>query len=447
MLVDQQRSGVRAGAFRKVLHLLESLVKTLPGEVIYMHVEQMLDEQDIAQTEKERALCGLLRLVLDAFSTHLKHDSALFMQIKLLQLRLSPPLSQAELSALQHYMEMAADQITQLDSLRSETIESGLAPLLTAFGFERESRAPHPAIVKDRRNEIRRALDERREDNVHYLQQKNGNNGHKNGAPTVNGKLDEESAVSPLFRMEISDTIAKSEEFGALLEIELATLSKLENIDEFEEKKTAVIKELEHILKGHRQLTGQFDKVANYLSVIQHDSDRLNAELSRVTQLSLTDELTGLPNRRAFIHRLNEEVSRVQRYGHTLALAIIDLDSFKPINDTFGHQAGDAVLYTYAREVLSSFRQHDMVARYGGEEFAVIFPNAEQEGALRALKKVQQLASETTCELELSAIDLPTFSAGLALYQKGEAMESLIKRADGALYRAKDEGRNKIIVA
>ncbi|MDH5377758.1 MAG: GGDEF domain-containing protein, partial [Gammaproteobacteria bacterium] len=246
---------------------------------------------------------------------------------------------------------------------------------------------------------------------------------------------------------EITQSLAKTEEFGALLESGLANLRTVQDEGQFSKRKGEVLGELEKLLKSHRHLTSHFDKMVNYLSSIQTDSERLSEELSRVTMLSLTDELTGLPNRRAFIQRLRDEVARVQRYGHTLSLAIIDLDDFKPINDTYGHPAGDAVLNTYAKDVLTTFRRHDMVARYGGEEFALIFPYTETQGALQALKKIQSLAVATACRLEKTAIPLPTFSAGLAVYHRGESVDSLIKRADSALYSAKDLGRNRIEIA
>ncbi len=95
------------------------------------------------------------------------------------------------------------------------------------------------------------------------------------------------------------------------------------------------------------------------------DSRHLNEELHRVRELSLTDELTSLPNRRAFMTRVEEEVARVERYGMPLSLAIIDLDSFKRVNDEYGHAAGDEVLRCYATQIFSVFRNHDLVARYG----------------------------------------------------------------------------------
>src|SRR3569623_994652 len=165
---------------------------------------------------------------------------------------------------------------------------------------------------------------------------------------------------------------------------------------------------------------------------------------TRIHLLSLTDDLTSLPNRRAFLRRLQDEVSRVQRYGNPLSLALIDLDGFKSVIDKLGYAAGDEVLRVVANEILSIFRHHDLVARYGGEEFAVLLPNTHVEGALRALRKVQKRAQESSVQYQGSTIPLPTFSAGRTLYRPGESPEAFIQRADHTLYRAKRLGRNRI---
>ena len=180
---------------------------------------------------------------------------------------------------------------------------------------------------------------------------------------------------------------------------------------------------------------------------MEADSRQLNDELTRVHLLSLTDELTELPNRRAFMRRLEDEVGRVQRYGSPLPVVLIDIDHFKTINDKYGHNSGDSVLTTYAKQVLSIFRHHDLVARYGGEEFAIVLPNTDQEGAIRALAKVQRKASECTFTHEGQTTPLPTFSAGIALHIEGESPTDVIKRADRALYEAKRLGRNRIELA
>jgi diguanylate cyclase (GGDEF)-like protein len=202
--------------------------------------------------------------------------------------------------------------------------------------------------------------------------------------------------------------------------------------------------ETEKLLDAHRKLSAKLDETHNYLRVIEADSQQLSDELTRIHLLSLTDDLTGLPNRRAFMRRLQDEVGRVQRYGNPLTLALIDLDGFKAVNDKFGHAAGDEVLRVFSGEILSIFRHHDLVARYGGEEFAVLLPNTHIEGALRALRKVQKRAEETSFQQGGSTLPLPSFSAGLSLYRPGETPENFIQRADHAMYRAKRLGRNRI---
>jgi diguanylate cyclase len=137
----------------------------------------------------------------------------------------------------------------------------------------------------------------------------------------------------------------------------------------------------------------------------------------------------------------------VQRYGYPLSLALIDMDGFKAINDRYGHAAGDEVLRNFASNVLSIFRHHDMVARYGGEEFAVLLPNTDKTGALRALEKVGKRNAEGVFPVEDRTLPMPTFSAGISLYKPGETPSSLIERADKALYQAKRLGRNRVELA
>jgi diguanylate cyclase (GGDEF)-like protein len=163
-----------------------------------------------------------------------------------------------------------------------------------------------------------------------------------------------------------------------------------------------------------------------------------------VRLLSLTDELTSLPNRRAFMRRLEDEVARVQRYGFPMSFVLIDLDHFKDVNDEYGHAAGDEVLRVYSKNILSIFRHHDMVARYGGEEFAVLLPNTDADGAVRALNKVKKRAAETRWQTNGVMAHVPTFSAGVSLYKPGESTSAFIERADKALYRAKRLGRDRI---
>ena len=129
------------------------------------------------------------------------------------------------------------------------------------------------------------------------------------------------------------------------------------------------------------KLTQIMHDTQSFLHLIGSNVNKLSDELDQVRVLSLTDELTQLPNRRAFLRRIKDEMDRAQRDKTHLTIAMIDLDNFKEINDKYGHGVGDEMLRVYAREVLSIFRRYDMVARYGGEEFAVILPNTDKQGS------------------------------------------------------------------
>ena len=206
----------------------------------------------------------------------------------------------------------------------------------------------------------------------------------------------------------------------------------------------SVVASLEKLSDDHCRLAEELSKAEDFLFLLESNHQELSDELHRVRMLSLTDELTSLPNRRAFMRRLEDEVSRVQRYGYPLALVLLDIDHFKNINDEHGHTTGDAMLRVYADKVLAMFRHHDMVARYGGEEFAVLLPNTDMRGVLHAFAKIRKRVEDTTCTINGAFIKIPTFSAGLAEYRTGETPSHLIERADSALYRAKRLGRNRI---
>ncbi len=246
---------------------------------------------------------------------------------------------------------------------------------------------------------------------------------------------------------EIRETKDQHRRFGRLLEIVLSGLSDIDKVGSIEEQRLLLAHEAERLLESHRWLADRMERAYAALEKVSSDSNRLTDELQRISQLSLTDELTGLPNRREFQQRLESELERVGRYGYPLTLAMIDLDKFKAVNDTYGHPVGDRVLVAYAQEVFSHFRRHDSVARYGGEEFEVLLPNTAIEGTLRALEKIRRRAREVALHHEELEITLPTFSAGVALYRPGESAGDFVARADAALYEAKRLGRNRIELA
>ena len=160
--------------------------------------------------------------------------------------------------------------------------------------------------------------------------------------------------------------------------------------------------------------------------------------------LSLTDELTGLPNRRAFVQRLDQELSRNQRTGRSLAMVLLDIDNFKDINDNHGHYVGDMILRSFAHSMVRELRQHDLLARYGGEEFVLLLPDTLPGDARNAIDKLARRIRKEPLDAGDVCIALPSFSAGIACLLPGETATALINRADQALYRAKRLGRNRV---
>ncbi len=163
-----------------------------------------------------------------------------------------------------------------------------------------------------------------------------------------------------------------------------------------------------------------------------------------LTQLANTDKLTGAYNRTYFDKRLEVELDRAKRYDLKLSLLYVDLDHFKRVNDTHGHKIGDSVLVDFAAVTKGTIRDSDIFARFGGEEFIILAQMADKDSALILYNRVKTAIDEHNFEV----IGSITFSAGIAeLDSKNDTIESLLDRADKALYTAKETGRNQAIVA
>lgn len=156
------------------------------------------------------------------------------------------------------------------------------------------------------------------------------------------------------------------------------------------------------------------------------------------------DPLTSLLNRRAFMELWSREYARAMRLGSPMSLILIDLDHFKHINDHYGHQAGDEVLIHIASLLKDYTRDTDIVARFGGEEFVLLLPDTDQAGALEAGEKIRQAAADNPIPLSDNQYLKVTLSAGAAQWEPKESFESLYQKADAALYRAKQAGRNRV---
>lgn len=189
--------------------------------------------------------------------------------------------------------------------------------------------------------------------------------------------------------------------------------------------------------------------VANHLAV-ERLSEELRVALGNelkanqaLSRSAITDELTGIINRRGVLNDLEIEIARCQRYGRPLTVLMIDIDHFKDINDSHGHASGDDALRSIVQSMTTVLREADVIGRFGGEEFLVLLPDLGGDGAIAAAQRLRERVE--TSELMLAERrEKVTISIGVSFYKSNDTSSTLVARADKALYRAKANGRNRV---
>jgi len=177
----------------------------------------------------------------------------------------------------------------------------------------------------------------------------------------------------------------------------------------------------------------------NHYVVVFSDITEQENYKREIENLTITDPLTGINNRRYFHRKIESEILRATRYNHPLSLIMLDIDFFKKVNDTYGHDIGDEVLKSYSRLVSNYLRVNDTFCRIGGEEFVIILPHAK-------LKEAGDIAEKIREKVEDSKLVTPiTMSFGVVEYKNDETSDEFYKRVDNALYEAKESGRNRVV--
>lgn len=203
------------------------------------------------------------------------------------------------------------------------------------------------------------------------------------------------------------------------------------------------------LIEHTRGMQESVETLKNRLDESQREIEELRQEVERAREAALADGLTGLANRRGFDLALNECVTRLDPDDVGPSLLIADIDHFKSINDRFGHLFGDKVIRAVARVLQDSVKGRDTAARYGGEEFVVLLPNTPLEGARVVAEQIR--ATVESCRITRSdnhePIEAVTISLGVAHFAVGETCDQVLTRADRALYRSKETGRNRVTVA
>lgn len=231
-----------------------------------------------------------------------------------------------------------------------------------------------------------------------------------------------------------------------LLNAKLFTENKLEYIDcilvkmkkriDYELELRSTKKQMEAAYTEKKQALAKLEQI--HLEIEQKQAELLSMNASLV-ELSETDKLTSLKNRRYFQEKLEEQLSNYEKSASPFSLFILDIDHFKKVNDTFGHQVGDEVLAQLAQLLKNQARSLDTVARYGGEEFVVILPETDQHEAKAIAEQLRQAVEQA--KWQTGRI---TVSVGIATAIKTDNETTILQRADKALYASKENGRNRI---
>ncbi len=182
------------------------------------------------------------------------------------------------------------------------------------------------------------------------------------------------------------------------------------------------------------------------IQTLEQETQALKKEVIEKNKQAMVDVLTTIPNRLAYEKKIEEEISRWKRFNNPLSLAIWDIDFFKKVNDTYGHKAGDKVLKTVAQLLNKRIRSTDFLARYGGEEFVMLLPGTRQEETLRLLNELRLQVENCGFHYHGDSVKI-TVSCGISSFNNNDTLAQVFDRADQALYKAKDSGRNLCIAA
>ena len=175
-------------------------------------------------------------------------------------------------------------------------------------------------------------------------------------------------------------------------------------------------------------------------------SDEIRSSRKKLEQFALIDELTGLYNYRATMQLAEKEFQRAKRYHRSFSVVMCDIDNFKTINDTYGHNAGNALIGLVAKTLFKGIRTLDIVGRFGGDEFILVLPEQDENGGYKAGRRLLTLIGDTYYTIANKEIKI-TVSMGVATYPNhGEELSVLIKKADEAMYASKQKGRNKVLL-
>ena len=235
---------------------------------------------------------------------------------------------------------------------------------------------------------------------------------------------------------------SNTSDFSGKLEDASARITSAGSLDDLEQMMQGLLSETESMLKHNEHLEKELDRSSSQMQELQSNLETIRKE-------AYTDGLTGLKNRKAFDEEIDKMMQAAEDEGRTFSLLMIDIDHFKKFNDNYGHQIGDQVLRLVAKTLTDSIKGRDTACRFGGEEFAIILPdtNSKSSGIVAEALRRTIGDKDIVNKMTQKKIGKITISVGVAEFKSGEDIESLIERADAALYTAKRSGRDRVAVA
>ena len=263
---------------------------------------------------------------------------------------------------------------------------------------------------------------------------------------SLNDAKERLKAMLASFVDRLGDFTATTGEYHDKIERCADKISKANDITELSDVLDEVMRETRVIQLNARRSHDELTDMKRRVDESEKEVVRLQNELSQASEMVRIDQLTGALNRKGMDEAVEREVARIRRHQGKLCIAMLDIDNFKKLNDSLGHQVGDDALVHLARVTRETIRPQDTLARYGGEEFVVLLPDTPIDDAVTAMVRVQR---ELTKRFFLHKNDkvLITFSCGVAELTDTEAPTVAISRADAAMYLAKRAGKNRVVSA
>jgi diguanylate cyclase len=255
---------------------------------------------------------------------------------------------------------------------------------------------------------------------------------------------DELKKIISILADSISGLLHSSGDFDSGLDDCVDRLQKARTLSEVQEIREALLKQAQGLQVRTRQMVEDVRLAQTQVDDANKKVESLKQQMEKVKQEIIIDPLTRTYNRRAYDEKIKQEIMGFQRYSRPTALAIVDIDHFKNVNDTYGHRTGDGVLRILSGVMKKEIREIDVLARYGGEEFALILPHTSYEQALEVSERIRRKVEESRFTYKGKPFSV-TISIGVGTLKAEDTLETYVERVDQALYRAKNSGRNRVV--